>query len=185
MFSFLKKKPKAEPSPKVEAKPVAEPMPEPVIETKVFEESGPQKDPIIGDYPSARGLHVYEIMLIYFCDFSSKYPLPDPNDYPAIWKRDYNLDDVAGALKSLEDRGFLRIVHGRDKRDYYRPTDRGKAELEDNRYIPFTYSSSYVYETTPLKANALLKGNPPSNWEEILADDYERRRGPDTRYGVH
>ncbi len=57
-------------------------------------------------YPSARGLYVAEIMLLEYCSYG-KYPKPK-GGYPGLWWFKYGIRDVAHALESLKDRGFIQ-----------------------------------------------------------------------------
>lgn len=56
--------------------------------------------------PSDRGLYVAEILLLEYCTYGN-YPGPK-NGYPGLWWFQYGIRDVAAALKSLEDRGFIQ-----------------------------------------------------------------------------
>lgn len=57
--------------------------------------------------PSERGLYVAEILLLEYCSYG-KYPGP-ANGYPGFWWFEYGIRDVAAALKSLEERGYIRF----------------------------------------------------------------------------
>ncbi len=57
-------------------------------------------------YPTPRGLYVAEVMLLDYCN-KGKYPKPKTG-YPGLWWFEYGIRDVGNALKSLEQRGFLR-----------------------------------------------------------------------------
>jgi hypothetical protein len=57
--------------------------------------------------PSERGLYVAEILLLEYCSYG-KYPGP-ANGYPGFWWFEYGIRDVAAALKSLEERGYIRL----------------------------------------------------------------------------
>ena len=57
--------------------------------------------------PTDRGLYVAEILLLDYCS-RSLYPAPD-GKYPQFWWYEYGLKDVDAALKSLEERGFIRM----------------------------------------------------------------------------
>lgn len=159
----MKKKPKVEPSPKVEAKLVAEPVPEPKpIEDgpSLFVDDAPK------DHLSARGLHVGEILMIHYCRIT-KYPKKNPEDYPGVWRYEYGISDVDAMLSSLADRGYIAM----DDAGQYHPTSMGFDELNDNEYIEYVHTHGNDLNTTPLRANELFKGRPPENWLKVLIDD--------------
>ncbi|MBQ6207302.1 MAG: hypothetical protein IJK52_09505 [Oscillospiraceae bacterium] len=56
--------------------------------------------------PSENGLYVAEILLLDYCA-AGKYPNPK-SGYPGFWWFEYGIRDVGGALRSLENRGFIR-----------------------------------------------------------------------------
>jgi hypothetical protein len=58
-------------------------------------------------YPSARGLYVGEILLLYYCK-RGDYPHPK-NGYPGFWWFKYGIRDVSAALSSLEKRNFIEM----------------------------------------------------------------------------
>ena len=58
-------------------------------------------------FPSAHGLYVAEILLLYFCDGGS-FPLSPGGHYAGYWWFEFGIRDVGGALSSLFNRGFLR-----------------------------------------------------------------------------
>ena len=64
--------------------------------------------------PSAQGLYVAEILLLDFCS-RGEYPLAD-GEYPQFWWTEYGIRDVDAVLKSLEERGFLRLETDREFR---------------------------------------------------------------------
>lgn len=57
--------------------------------------------------PSERGLYVAEILLLFYCS-KGKYPHPK-DGYPGFWWFKYGIRDVGKVLKSLEDRGFIKL----------------------------------------------------------------------------
>lgn len=81
---------------------------------KVFEGTAFEKRVISFDerkrisYPSKNGLYVAEILLLEYCSYGT-YPHPK-NGYPGFWWFEYGIRDVGAALKSLEDRGFIRYA---------------------------------------------------------------------------
>lgn len=58
--------------------------------------------------PSRGGLYVAEIMLLAYCE-KGKYPKPK-GGYPGFWWFKYGIRNVGGALKSLEERGFIALA---------------------------------------------------------------------------
>ncbi len=62
--------------------------------------------------PSERGLYVAEILLLEYCAYGD-YPKPK-DGYPGFWWFQYGIRDVATALKSLEDRGFIQFGSPKD-----------------------------------------------------------------------
>lgn len=59
-------------------------------------------------HPSRGGLYVAEIMLLAYCE-KGKYPKPK-GGYPGFWWFKYGIRNVGGALKSLEERGFIALA---------------------------------------------------------------------------
>lgn len=62
--------------------------------------------------PSERGLYVAEILLLEYCR-KGAYPNPKMG-YPGFWWFEYGIRDVGHALKSLEQRGFIRMSSVRE-----------------------------------------------------------------------
>lgn len=57
--------------------------------------------------PSKNGLYVAEILLLEYCSYGT---YPNPKDgYPGFWWFEYGIKNVGAKLKSLEERGFIRI----------------------------------------------------------------------------
>lgn len=59
-------------------------------------------------FPSKNGLYVAEILLLEYCSYGT-YPHPK-NGYPGFWWFEYGIRDVGAALRSLEDRGYIRYA---------------------------------------------------------------------------
>lgn len=59
-------------------------------------------------YPSRDGLYVAEILLLAYCE-KGKYPKPK-GGYPGFWWFKYGVRNIGGALKSLEERGFIALA---------------------------------------------------------------------------
>lgn len=57
--------------------------------------------------PSRTGLYVAEILLLEYCSYGT-YPNPK-NGYPGFWWFAYGIKNVGAALKSLEERGYIRF----------------------------------------------------------------------------
>lgn len=57
--------------------------------------------------PSEHGLYPAEILLLYYCS-KGTYPRPK-NGYPGFWWFSYGIRDVGAALKSLEERGYIKL----------------------------------------------------------------------------
>lgn len=57
--------------------------------------------------PSKNGLYVAEILLLEYCSYGT-YPHPK-DGYPGFWWFEYGIRNVDARLKSLEERGFIRI----------------------------------------------------------------------------
>lgn len=58
--------------------------------------------------PSRNGLYVAEILLLEYCSYGT-YPHPK-NGYPGFWWFEYGIRNVGAKLKSLEERGFIRMA---------------------------------------------------------------------------
>lgn len=56
--------------------------------------------------PSRTGLYVAEILLLEYCTYGT-YPAPK-NGYPGFWWFEYGIRNVGAALKSLEERGYIK-----------------------------------------------------------------------------
>lgn len=127
--------------------------------------------------PSANGLYVAEILLLYYCD-SVGYPINVGSLYPGFWWFKYGIRDVGGALRSLESRGFINL----GENGKYSLTVSGRKELSDNAYVP--YMHSYPYTTTEdstfgpefnvWSINRLLDRYNKSNWREVIAQEESR-----------
>lgn len=65
--------------------------------------------------PSASGLYVAEILLLYYCS-KGKYPNP-PHGYPGFWWFEYGIRNVGNALSSLENRGYIQFKPIKDSID--------------------------------------------------------------------
>lgn len=63
-------------------------------------------------FPSRRGLYVAEILLLEYCSYGT-YPQPQ-NGYPGFWWFEYGIKDIEDALKSLEQRGFIRYASAKE-----------------------------------------------------------------------
>lgn len=111
--------------------------------------------------PSDRGLYIPEILMLHFC---KKYPNPK-NGYPGYWWYKYGIRNVGSVYESLVERGFLGV---NDKTDKYQLTDLGKAELEENAYVPYMHSHSKYTTFTIWDLNQLLGTDDKSNYMEII-----------------
>lgn len=105
--------------------------------------------------PSERGLYVAEILLLEYCTYGN-YPEPK-NEYPSFWWFQYGIRDVTAALKSLEDRGFIRFGLPKDAVAGWKVTE--LKELLQKYDLPTTGKKvdlvTRVQETVP--DNVLLK----------------------------
>jgi hypothetical protein len=111
--------------------------------------------------PSDRGLYVPEILMLHFC---KKYPNPK-NGYPGYWWYKYGIRDVGSVYESLMERGYLII---NEKTGKYELTNLGKAELEENAYVPYMHSHSKYTTFTVWDLNQLLGTGDKSNYMEII-----------------
>lgn len=111
--------------------------------------------------PSRNGLYVPEILMLHFCN---KYPNPK-NGYPGYWWFKYGIRDVGTALKSLETRRFIALNESTGK---YEPTELGKAELEENAYVPYMHKNSTNRDFTVWDLNLMLGNGDKSNYMEII-----------------
>lgn len=120
IFNFFKKKGKTE----VQQKPTAEPVSIPEHEKKYYQLDEYYTDVVREGtaferrvvtfeerkktaIPSERGLYPAEILLLEYCS-KGTYPGPK-NGYPGFWWFAYGIKDVGAALKSLEERGYIRL----------------------------------------------------------------------------
>lgn len=124
--------------------------------------------------PSRRGLYVAEILLLYYCS-KGEYPNPKKG-YPSLWWFEYGIRDVGGALRSLEQRGFITLDGNTGK---YGLTDLGKAELSDNEYVPYMHKTKrktiegdkFGKEYNVWSINRLLADNPDKSWNDIIEQE--------------
>ena len=85
-----------------------------------------------------RGLYPSEVVMIYFCKTTNKYPsLTSPKNYPLYWKRNYGIGDVDAILESLGSRGFIE----KDDSGHYKPTKMGLDEIERNEFIIWAHKT--------------------------------------------
>lgn len=85
-----------------------------------------------------RGLYPPEVVMIYFCKTTNKYPsLASPKNYPLYWKRSYGIGDVDAILESLDSRGFIK----KDGSGHYKPTKMGLDEIERNEFIIWAHKT--------------------------------------------
>jgi len=120
-------------------------QPDPYYTSKPFEGKPFESEVITFDerkktaIPSAQGLFVPEILMLYFC---KKYPNPK-SGYPGYWWFKYGIRDVGAVYNLLVERGFLLL---NEKTEKYELTELGKAELDENMYVPYMHSHS-IYTT--------------------------------------
>ncbi len=127
--------------------------------------------------PSEHGLYVAEILLLDYCA-KGKYPNPK-NGYPGFWWIKYGISDVGGALRSLEKRGFIYLDKSTEK---YKLTDIGKAELQENGYVPYMHKnknttaedSTFGKTFNVWSINRLLGKGDKSNWQAVLEKEEKR-----------
>jgi len=111
--------------------------------------------------PSNNGLYVPEILMLHFC---KKYPNPK-SGYPGYWWYKYGIRNVSSVYESLVERDFLTI---NNKTGKYELTNLGKAELEENAYVPYMHSHSKYATFTVWDLNQLLGNGDKSNYVEIV-----------------
>jgi len=106
--------------------------------------------------PSANGLYVPEILLLYFC---GNFPNPK-NGYPGYWWFTYGVRNVGAMLISLLNRGF--IVLGASGK--YELTDIGKEELKENEYVIYMHKYIKRIDFTAWELNIMLGTDDKSNY---------------------
>ena len=111
--------------------------------------------------PSNNGLYVPEILMLHFC---KKYPNPK-SGYPGYWWYKYGIRNVGSVYESLVERDFLTI---NNKTGKYELTNLGKAELEENAYVPYMHSHSKYTTFTVWDLNQLLGTDDKSNYVEVI-----------------
>ena len=118
--------------------------------------------------PSNGGLYVPEILLLDYCN-KSKYPPTVKSGYPGFWWFQYGIRDVGGALRSLQERGFIVLNENTGK---YVLTPTGQQELADNEYVPYFHRNN-VYVLDVWEMNLLLGTGDKSKWREAIRQRVE------------
>lgn len=104
--------------------------------TKSYAGTAFEKDVITFDerkkssLPSARGLYVAEILLLYYCSLGT-YPNPK-NGYPGFWWYEYGIQDVNYMLNTLEKRGFICFASPKQSLDGLNATELKQILKEHN-----------------------------------------------------
>lgn len=111
--------------------------------------------------PSKRGLYVPEILMLSFCN---SFPQPK-NGYPGYWWFKYGVRDVGKLLRSLEQRGFIKIDSETGK---YMNTHMGECEKKENAYVEYTHKNSKLKTLTAWDMNKLVNENPDCDWLTIF-----------------
>ncbi len=86
--------------------------------------------------PTEEGLYPPEIVMLHFCDTTTKYPAKEGQIYPAYWWFDYGIVDVDSFLRSLESRGFIKL-----EGDTYKTTAKGKKAIKQNEAIVWAHQT--------------------------------------------
>lgn len=124
-------------------------------------------------YPSKNGLFVAEILLLEYCSYGT-YPYPK-NGYPGFWWFTYGIRNVGFRLKSLEERGFIKINRKNNK---YYLTSIGEEELGENLYVPYmhkhkkktTEDTTFGPEFNVWSVNRAIGNGDTRDWREIALD---------------
>lgn len=110
--------------------------------------------------PSENGLYVPEILMLYFC---KQYPNPK-NGYPGYWWFNYGIRNVGAVLTSLVDRGFITLGSA----GKYQLTEKGKAELAANEYVPYMHTKIKRTDFTAWDMNLILGHGDKSGFMAII-----------------
>lgn len=128
-------------------------------------------------YPSKRGLFVAEILLLHYCS-KGKYPNLK-SGYPGFWWFEYGIRDVGERLRDLEQRGFIIMNLQTCK---YELSEIGKAELDDNSYVPYIHGSrkktlegsAFGSEFNVWSVNRAIHDNPNVNYNDIVRKEEQK-----------
>ncbi len=85
---------------------------------------------------TTQGLFPPEVIMIYFCKTTNKYPAKDGQIYPAYWWFEYGIVDVDSFLESLASRQYIELVN-----DTYKPTKQGEKILSENEAIIWAHKT--------------------------------------------
>ena len=82
------------------------------------------------------GLLPPEIIMIYYCGKTKKYPARDNQIYPAYWWFDYGIVDIDAFLKRLEEKGYIVLKDGQ-----YKPTKTGTKAVKENEAVVWAHQT--------------------------------------------